>query len=54
MTVKKTAKRTAKRTAPTVCARGTSKEFYKTMRGCRDGERKGSYGKLNYRSVKVR
>jgi len=45
-----TGKRTKSRNAAE-CA--VADDFYKTMRGCKNGTRKGSYGKLNYKSIKM-
>ena len=46
--------RTVRRKGASVVREGRVQDFYKTMRGRKDGERRGSYGKLKYRSVKVR
>lgn len=55
-------RRTAKRAHPRKAAPKKAKstksctmpeDFYKTMHGCKNSVRKGSYGKLDYYSVKV-
>lgn len=53
-TVRKgTSRKAAPKKAKSTRSCTVSDDFYKTMRGCKNGVRTGSYGKLNYRSVKV-